>query len=181
MECKLYPAFGYVLARNWFSAGEVISDEIMTNNVFTVQDPKPGLAGNISNTGQAYVWFLASGQHTYQNLVTGELDVHEPGWCNLVQKMSAGAFEFQSTKDSEYVCFSPVLNAARTPKIPDLEFVEIEAGETATFPIGTKLYVLEGELDINGKSVVSMRQVHVRTGDITAKAKRKTYGYIFKV
>lgn len=177
----MYPAFGYVLARNWLPAGEVFSDEIMTNNVFTVQDPTPGANGNISNTGKSYVWFLASGQHTYRNLVTGEIDVHEPGWCNLVRKMSVGAFEFQSTKDSEYVCFSPVLNAARTPIIPDLEFVEIEAGETASFPVGTKLYVLEGEIEINGKSVVSMRQVHVTTSNITAKAKRKTYAYIFKV
>jgi hypothetical protein len=181
MDGKGYPAFGYVLVRTKLKAGEVVNDEMMTNNVFTVEDPQPGANGNISGLGAGYVWFLCSGVHSYRDLATGVKDIHETGWCNLVKPMHAGSFEFASETDSEYVCFSPVLNAARKPVLPEIEFVEMEAGQQRLFPVGTKLYILDGELSINGKTFPSMRQVHVKSGDVSALANKKTWGYIFKV
>lgn len=153
----------------------------MSDNIFVVHDATPGVNGKIGSIGYGYVWFLCSGRQSYRNTETGELDLHEPGWCNLVKPMTTGTFEFESITDSEFVCFPPTLNKDRNPRIPDLEFVELQEGESREFAIGTKLYVLEGELVINGKTIPSMRQIHVKSNGAEVIAARKTYGYIFKV
>lgn len=181
MKSKVYPAFGYLIARQFVKAGEIIEDEMLSNNIFVVHDATPGAKGKISSIGHGYVWFLCSGLHSYRNVNTGEIDLHEPGWCNLVKPMSTGTFEFESITDSEFVCFAPTLNKDRNPKIPDLEFVDMQEGESRLLPIGTKLYVLEGELFIGDKTIPSMRQVNVKNHSVEAIATRKTYGYIFKV
>jgi hypothetical protein len=180
VESKPYAAFGYVLVLQSLRAGERITDEMMLDNIFTVHDGSPGVKGNIGSVGFGYVWFLRSGLQSYRNIHTGKIDVHEPGWCNLVNLVDVGVFEFESITDSQYVCFSPVLNKNRNPRIPELDFVEIQEGESRVFPIGTNLYVLDGELAINEKIVPSMRQVYVKSNNLIVLAKKKTYGYIFK-
>ena len=176
MKSNAYAAFGYVLMRVYPEVGQVTTEDALTNNIFTVNSD-----GTVNNTGNEYVWFLCSGKQSYRNLETGAITVHEGGWTNLTDPTPPGTYAVEFLTPSEHVCFSPLINSDRTPKIPELELVEMEQGTTRVFPNGTKLYVLEGELHINGSTIPSMRQVRVSTGDVTATAARKTWGFIFKV
>lgn len=181
MEAKAYPAFGYILLRTKIKAGEVINDEMMNSNLFSVDNPTPDQTGSISGSNGAYIWMLLSGVHTYTDVATGEVDRHERGWCNLVQSLHVGMYEFAVVEDSEYICFSPLVNQYRKPVIPDLEYFALESGQSCELPKGTKLYLLDGALKIAGKDIPAMRQISLASGSQVVTAISSCLGYIFKV
>jgi hypothetical protein len=181
MEAKAFPAFGYVLLRTKLKAGEVVNDEMMTNNLFSVDNPTPDATGSISGSSGAYIWMLLHGVHTYTDVATGKVDRHERGWCNLVRPLSVGMYEFAVIEDSEYICLSPRANHERTPVTPELEYFALESGESCELPQGTKLYLLDGALDVAGRDVPAMRQIHLASGRHKVTAKGSCLGYIFKV
>jgi hypothetical protein len=180
MDVKPFPAFGYVLMKAKLKAGEIVSDDMMDKNFFYIDNPTPDSTGSISGSKGAYVWVMLNGIQTYTNLDTGDVDKHEHGWCNLVNPLTAGRFKFDSVTDSEHICFSPRANAHRTPSIPELEFFELGAGQERTIPTGTRLYLVDGELAINGKTIPAMRQVRFGTGATHVKANAQCYGLVFK-
>ena len=180
MEQKPYPAFGYVIVRNKVKAGEIFNDEMLKDSVFTVENASPDLSGSISGSEGNYVWTLISGVHTYTNLETGEVERHERGWCNLVNKMNTGIFKFSVIEDGEYICFSPRANKDRTPVMPNLEHFEMKSGESKLIPQDTKLYLLDGSLKIGDIVMPSMRQIRFKTGDQNVTAIGDCLGYIFK-
>jgi len=181
MDAKPYPAFGYVILRTKLKAGEVVNDEIMQNNLFSIDNPTPDHTGSISGSNGAYIWMLIHGVHTYTNLDNKEVDRHERGWCNLVRPLQAGMYEFAVVEDSEYICFSPRVNKDRTPAIPALEYFALENGQSRELAQGTKLYLLDGVLNIAGKEIPSMRQINLASGSKTVTAIGSCLGYIFKV
>jgi hypothetical protein len=180
MEAKPFAAFGYVLLRTKLKAGEVVNDEMMENNVFSIDNPTPNETGSISGSTGSYIWVLLNGIQTYTNISTGAVDKHERGWCNLVKPLSAGNFKFDSVTDSEYICLSPRVNAERTPVVPELEFFDLAVGQTRTMPAGTRLYLLDGEMAVDGITISSMRQVRFSSGAATAKANAHCLGLVFK-
>lgn len=181
MKSKPYPAFGYTILLNTFDAGEAVTDEMMRNNIFEIYNPAPGASGDIGGKRAGYVWYMVSGVQSYRNIDTNQVELHEPGWCNLVHELTPGTYEFSSVTDSEFVCFSTTINSHKTPSLPELEFVAMDEGEERVFPKGTKLYVLDGELAINQEKIGGMRQVHIKSADTRAIARKRTRGLIFKV
>lgn len=181
MDAKPYPAFGYVILRTKLKAGEVINDEVMQSNVFSVDNPSADHTGSISGSNGAYIWMLLDGVHTHTDIETGSVDRHERGWCNLVNPLHVGMYEFSVIEDSVYICFSPVANQTRTPAIPALEYFALENGQSRELAQGTKLYLLDGVLNIAGKEIPSMRQINLASGSKTVTAIGSCLGYIFKV
>jgi hypothetical protein len=181
MEAKAFPAFGYILLRTKLKAGEVVNDEMMNNNLFSVDNPAPNVEGSISGSNGAYIWMLLHGVHTYTDIATGSVDRHERGWCNLVRPLSVGMYQFDVVEDSEYICFSPRVNHERTPVIPELEYFSLENGESRELPQGTKLYLLDGTLEVAGRDIPAMRQIRLSSGGRKVTAKGSCLGYIFKV
>lgn len=181
MEAKPYPAFGYVLLRTKIKAGELISDDALINNVLYIDNAATDHTGSVNGSKGAYVWLLISGLHEYKNTETGEVKLHEPGWCNLVHKPAAGTYEFDVLEDSEQICFSPTVNSDRVPTIPQLEFFELSDGDSCELAQGTKLYLVSGNLSVAGKTIQSMRQVRIASGDQTVSAVGRCLGFIFKI
>lgn len=173
MEQKSYRAFGHILVRTKLAAGEVMSDVWMRNGVIPIE--KVDDEGNIFIAKNAFFWFVAKGQHLYTNLDTGERKTLNPGWCSLTDPLSAGRQQLTVPVDSESVCFTVPPGEA----LPVLQVVNLKAGESKTFPVGTRLYVVEGELDIAGTAVGSMRQVWFTSGEKEARAGRDSLLIIF--
>lgn len=181
MEAKPFPAFGYVLMRTRLKAGELINDEMMQNNLFSIDDPTPNMNGSISGSNGSYIWMLLSGVHTYTDVESGRVDRHERGWCNLVQPLQKGMQRFAVVEDSEYICFSPRVNQRRNPPIPELEYFSLEKGKSVVLSQGTKLYLLDGVLNVAGRNIPSMRQINLASSSQTLTAIEDCLGYIFKV
>ncbi len=181
MEAKPFPAFGYVLLKTKLTAGEVVNDEMMQKNIFSIDSPSPDMNGSISGSIGSYIWMLIKGVHTYTNVVTGDVDRHEPGWCNLVNPLSVGMYEFNVVEDSEYICFSPRVNQDRSPAIPSLEYFFLNDGESKEMQAGTKLYLIDGSISVNGITIPSMRQVRIKNNHTQVVAKGRCLGYIFNI
>jgi hypothetical protein len=180
MEQKPYPAFGYVIVRNKVKAGEIFNDEMLKDSIFTVENASPNLTGSISGSEGHYVWTLLSGVHSYTNLETGDVEFHYKGWCNLVNPMQTGIFKFSIVEDGEYICFSPRANKDRSPVMPELEHFEMNDGESKEIKQGTKLYLLDGSLQIGEITMPPMRQIRFKTSDQNVTAIGNCLGYIFK-
>ena len=181
MECKAYPAFGYILLRTKIKAGEVITDEALVENILNITNPALDHTGSINGSDGAFVWLLINGVHTYKHIRTGEVETHEAGWCNLVRKPEAGIYEFNVIEDSDQICFSPILNRKKVPVIPALDFFNLSNGESCTLAQGTKLYLVDGQLNIEGNVVPSMRQINISSENKFVTAVGNCYGLIFKI
>ena len=181
MECKAYPAFGYILLRTKIKAGEVITDEALVENILNITNPALDHTGSINGSNGAFVWLLINGVHTYKDIKTGKVETHEAGWCNLVRKPDAGIYEFNVTEDSDQICFSPIINRKKIPVIPPLDFFSLKDGESCTINQGTKLYLVDGSLNIEGNVVPSMRQINISSSNKLVTAVGNCYGLIFKI
>lgn len=179
MDAKPFPAFGYVILKTKLKAGEVINDEMMQSNLFSIDNNSPDHNGSVSGSNGSYIWMMLKGIHTYTNINTGEVYRHERGWCNLNQDLKVGMYEFAVVEDSEYICFSPRVNQNRTPTIPKLEYFHLNDGEVCELKKDTKLYLLDGSLDISGVKIPSMRQINLSSGNKLVKAFGDCLGYIF--
>lgn len=179
MEMKSYPAFGYVLVRCKIQAGEIINDISVDNGVMTVDSVSDSGVATVNNS--EYVWLQVYGEQTYTEQVTGEPTVHYPGWCNLVEDISVGKHSIHVDSNSEHICLSSHLNESRLPKMPPLSLFNLAAGEQIVMPKETKLYLVEGTLDVAGAKIPSMRQVHFKSGAKTVSADTNCIGLIFNL
>ena len=181
MDAKAFPAFGYVILKTKLKAGEVINDEMMQKNIFSIDNATPDVTGSISGSAGSYIWMLISGVHTYTNIITEDIDRHESGWCNLVNPLSVGMYKFDVVEDSEYICFSPIVNKDRSPPIPNLEYFYLDSGGSKELHAGTKLYLVDGLLYVNGNEIPSMRQIRIKNNKTKVTAIKKCLGYIFHI
>lgn len=180
MEMKPYPAFGYVIIRTKLKSGEIINDEMMQYNICSVDNSSPNMHGSVSGSNGAYIWMLLSGVHTYTELTSGVVDRHERGWSNLIRPMKIGVYKFEVVEDSEYICVSPLVNQNRVPATPNLEYFSLDEKQSKELPKGTKLYLLDGTLNISGNEVSGMRQVTFSSGNHVVTATSNCLGFIFK-
>jgi len=181
MEGKPYPAFGYVIVRVKLKAGEIVNDEVMQNNVCLVDTSSPNTQGNvISGYSGGFIWMLLSGVHTYTDVATGVVDRHERGFTNLIRPIKPGIHKFEVIEDSDYICISPIINENRSPTTPKLEHFSLSQNQSKSLSIGTKLYLVDGILNISGSEVSGMRQISIKSEDCTVTAISDCLGFIFK-
>jgi hypothetical protein len=179
MEAKAYPAFGYVLVRCKINAGEIINDISVDNGVMTIDAVNEDGVATIKNSG--YVWLQILGQQTYTEQATGNATIHLPGWCNLVDDIAAGMHNIHVDAYSEHICLATHLNELRNPKMPSLSLFKMVAGEQRALPQDTKLYLVEGVLDIAGRKFPGMRQIHFQSGAKTVVADADCMGFVFNM
>jgi hypothetical protein len=178
MAAKLHPAFGYALVRTELQAGEIVYDGHCTNGVLKVDGVE---AGNIQRVGGAlFIWMIANGKHTHTNVQTGEKFTLEGGWCSLNNPLPSGIYSLTIDEDSHSVCLASDVNTDR-PFPPDVEYFSLRAGEARQFPQGTKLYLVEGGLQIDGAVFSNMRQLRFSSGDKIVTANKNSFGLIFNV
>lgn len=174
METRVYPAFGFVIQRNWLSAGEIYNDKNIKDGVITLTGVAPDGAALIDD--KKFVWVVAKGEHRYLNLDTGIVHDLPQGWCNLNDPLTAGRQQLTVVQDSEHVCVASEINNG---EMPNLTYVRMLSGQSREFPQGTKLYVLEGELQVGAVVFPAMRQVNFSSGAKTATANTEVLALIF--
>lgn len=154
---KAYAAFGYVLVKNTYPANEVVE--------VTVDDASTA------------TFFWTRGKFHSILKDTGE---QVPDW-------EAGTFinpsdyikgTFIQTPPVETVvwCYEPKTNRGYTPPLSKFELSD---GGQSTLTLGTKLFLCEGALEINGNIIQSPTQILVKNGDKQAVARGQCYGILF--
>jgi len=154
---KPYAAFGYVLIENTYTANEVVE--------VTVSD------------ASAATFFWTKGRFQSVNKSTGQA---VPDWV-------AGTFikpdqyikgTFVQTPIGETVvwCYDPKLNRQFEPSMSKFD---VSDTQTTLLTQGTKLFLCEGTIVIDGKQITAPTQVYVKNGDKEALAQGQCYGILF--
>lgn len=73
-------------------------------------------------------------------------------------------------------CYSPIFNKGRDP---DIKNIIIDPDQSMIFPIGTKLFLCNGILQINDKEVTGPTQIRIKTADQKLTAVNRCYGLLF--
>lgn len=90
--------------------------------------------------------------------------------------LRSGKFEFRADQDSRWWCINWQRNGE---KLPNVSPVVMAAGTSRTFPIGTRLFLVEGQVDVNGSAVSLPSSVKASTQDVTVTCSANTYGFLF--
>ena len=174
-----YPAFGYIILKNEFAPGDVVTDELFTNNTYFVINPLPYDGGNFGNTGYGYTWVYTSGLIRAVSLTTGAVQERGAGFCNLVTPEQIGMYAFEFIEPGVLFCLSPMANSTKQPRVPQTVHFSLAAGDTVTVPHDTKLFLAVGQLQINGQSHEGVKQIRFSATDQTVTATTNCYGLIF--
>jgi len=73
-------------------------------------------------------------------------------------------------------CFSDDLN---NDYVPDVEKWFLAAGQTVNLPVGTKLFMCQGNLLIDGSTKTNPTQIHIKTNETSVVANEDCYGFLF--
>lgn len=175
MYAKLFPIFGYVIQSTFIKANEPVMDKWVRDGILQVDSVDDN---NIQYMGpNRFVWFIASGRHVHTDTETGQERTLDAGWCSLVNPLPAGRHALTVPVDSHSVCLSSELNGGQ---MPDVEYFQLQAGEQMKVAVGTKMFLVDGEIEFDGKSAEGTRQLRFTSGDKTVTAKKHSFGLIFK-
>lgn len=179
MKMTACSAFGYVIWKNEAEVGDVINDELTTNNTYQVFLPDPYTGGVFGDTGSGATWLYVKGRARHTNLVTKAVQDRTPGYCNLDTLEPVGMQSFEFIEPTTYFCLSAAINKDKLPPVPKTTTFKLVAGQSTTLPVGTKLFFADGTMIANGNPLSGPRQVSVNTSDVTVTATSDCYGLLF--
>lgn len=90
--------------------------------------------------------------------------------------LRVGEFEFSAQGATRWwsaSCFKDQV------KLPQMDAVVMQAGESRSFPVGTKLFVCEGSASVNGTQVEGPVSLRASTQSLEIVANSNLYGLIF--
>ncbi len=152
---KPYSCFGYIVLQNTVPQGYVCDVQTLA----------------ISRAIQ----FLTKGHMIAKSKETGEvLDEYFPG--AFLTDWVDGLAEVTAVEETVLFCLTPELNRGY---IPDVTPIILQADEANSFEAGTRFFLCEGVVEINGAEFIGPCQVKFN-GPQTLKAKTDVYGVIAK-
>jgi hypothetical protein len=155
MLYKPFACFGYVILQNAYPK----------DSVYDVQ----------TSSTSGTLLFLTKGHMVFKNKETGEvLDEHFPGaygseWVDEL-------YEVVAAEESVLFCLTPKLNRGY---IPETMPVVLSVNDTAAYDAGTRLFLCQGTIEVNGSEFTGPCQVGFK-GPQTIEAKTDVYGIIIK-
>lgn len=162
-----YRAFGYLVIKNNFSAGEVFTIDPVVSNVFSVGQLFP------------YIWLYTKGTDVLVNVDTQEQITRTAGDCNTYKPYPQATWRTTLPEDLELWCISAFLNSSNNPPLPDVTVFALPSGEQAVVPHGTKMFIASGSINIEGRSIATGKQVEFKSGDKVVTAEGDVYGFVF--
>jgi hypothetical protein len=76
-------------------------------------------------------------------------------------------------------CVSPTPNSSRNPAVPPLDHFALASGASVVLKKGTKLFLAEGTLHVEGKDITGPKQIEVVSGDKSFSAVTPCLGLLF--
>jgi hypothetical protein len=165
---KTFPAFGFFIVRNDVDAGEVISDGDLVNGVFT------------ADQNFACTWVYSKGLIRNTEVTTGEQRLRPAGYNNIESAEPVGTWRAEVIEPTVIFCIPPIAqNNVQPPLIKRLGYFHLPAGASTTLPNATKLSLCDGKLLVGGMEIRGMRQVQVKSRDVSVTAVEDCYGILF--
>lgn len=87
-----------------------------------------------------------------------------------------GIGSFDCVQDSVLWCISDDLNDSNMPSV---EKWELNAGQSSQLPVGTRLFVCQGSVQIDGVDKTEPFCIHVKNNPLTVTANEQSYAFKF--
>ena len=173
MITTIHPAFGYIILKQQIPANTVLNESPAVDGVYTVTD-----VSKFGQTTDGFIWMYTSGQTKVTNVDTGEIQLRNPGYCNVVTPEKIGTFRHEIVEDSVIFCMSGRPNVERLP-LPALQYFSLAAYSKTELSPNTKLFLADGSITVGDQTFAGPKQIKV--GDIAKEVTSNTqcYGYIF--
>jgi hypothetical protein len=166
MDTKLFRAFGYLVIRNSIAAGENINDDTLKNNTYTF------------DSNFRTVWLQTEGLSTHTNQ-SGAVQERVAGDSTISKPLLAGKNTIVFNTNTSVFCISPEANKSMDPVIPNLAHFSLSAGSSATLPVGTKLFLVHGELSVGEMILSGIRQLEIKSRETSVQATTDCFGLLF--
>jgi hypothetical protein len=160
---KPYAAFGYVLIKNTYIANEVVEVTVNDASISTFFWTKGGFKSINKATGEPMPDWVAG-------------DFVKPDDYIKNDPYIKGTFLQTPIGETIVWCYDPKLNRQFEPFLSKFNLSD---GITTSLPQGTKLFLCEGTLVIDGQEINSPTQVYLKNGDKEALAQGQCYGILF--
>jgi hypothetical protein len=168
MEQKTFPAFGHYVVKNEIEQGEVINDDFIKKGVFT------------ADADFKQIWLQISGRVRHVEVNTGESYVRLPGHCSLTTPEPVGKWRIEPLEPYTVFCIPYAgVNVTEPALIDTLQLFTLSDGESTTIPVGTKLSLCSGSLQVGDVTLPPLRQIGFSSGDKVVTAIGKCWGFIF--
>jgi len=167
MKFKPMAAFGSVVVVATADAGDTREVALDENGVTS--------SGN---------YFYTHGSVAVTVKETGEvLENRTPGWLNTEHPSSGaattGTLLLTFSEPTEWLCIPHAHNKQGLPKVSSLV---VTLGESITLNVGSDLYLVRGEFEINSRRFTGPTQIRIRSGAVTATnvSTGTNYALLFK-
>ena len=115
---------------------------------------------------------------------TGQvLEDRTPGWLNTEHPNSGaattGTLLLSFSEPTEWLCIPHNFNPQGLPEVAS---VVVAVGESITLSLGSNLYLVRGEFEINSRRFLGPTQIRIRSGQVTATnvSTGTNYALLFK-
>jgi hypothetical protein len=100
-----------------------------------------------------------------------------PGMSSLdLNPLRAGNFEFTAEQAARWWCINWDRNGKRLPNVTP---VVMAAGMSRTFPVGSRLFLGDGAVTVNGVAIELPSSIKASTQDVEVTCSADTYGFLF--
>lgn len=186
-ERNVYPAFGYVVLKTTYkpsAQGETgINDpscSILKGTSWVVPSLFDANKSVYSDTDFGEIWFYTKGHVRVTNKNTNTIQDRPAGFCNLDTPEVVGSFVGECLEEAVVFSIEPRLNYQKSPVVPMVSTFKLQQGNTFDAPVGTKLFLAQGTLTIDGKQFTDGAQIGVYTSQKTLQGVTDCYGFVFK-
>lgn len=159
-----YKAFGYIFIKTEYADGSNIVVDWPQNRKWANCLTKGSMVNLTIDDGGS------SPLKTLPDFVAG--DWHDPDLAN--QWYGRGSFDVVG--ETVLWCISDDLN---NDYIPEVEKWFLASGQTVNLPVGTKLFMCQGNLSIDGSTKSNPTQIHIKTSETAVTANEDCYGFSF--
>ena len=166
-------AFEYLCVQTKIYPGDVINSDPVINNTTYVR-----------NEDNGYCTVQTKNSMVMRNLdINEDILIPEGSFaCKTMYDVHIpdGRYEVVINNYYEVFCFSPYLNAHSLPLHDKFEPFKLMEGEEVVVPIGKRIFMMEGAINIADKNYTGVNRLKFTTGNKKVRALRNTYGVYVK-
>jgi len=175
-------AFGYIITKTLYEPSDtIVNKDCKFFNIDEYEIKSPLVISKLHYNGNdnCIIWLNTKGHMRIVNKETNEVEDRYAGASNLLKEEKIGKYVGRCIEPATVFSIWFESNLDQSPIIPNVKYFKLNKGETYNAPLGTKLFLAEGTIYINGQTFEGTRQIKVSTEPKTFLGLTDCYGLLF--
>jgi hypothetical protein len=177
-------AFGYIITKTLYSPENTVVNHkcnFFKDDTYVINGPYVNNKLAYESEENCIPWLMVSGKMEITNIDTGEIEMRTGGESNLITPEKIGRYRGRCLEPSVVFSIWPENNTLCSPTVPLIDYFHLNQNENYIAPVGTKLFLASGTIEIESKEYKGSTVVGVKTKPgVTMTAISECYGFLFK-